>query len=199
MTIAPATLYGVAHSLYTGRARSYLIKADIPYREQAPNTEHYMTTVLPLAGGRFAMPTLELADGRVIRDGAAIIDHFEDDGGHTYSPATPKQRIVSRLFDVIGAEGLLRPAMHYRWNFDAENLAFLKAHMLMITPPGDIGIKMADKVAEEMRKATVRFGVIPKTQAHVEALYAGQLGALDRHFAAHPYLLGGALASATSA
>jgi hypothetical protein len=119
MSLQPATLFGVPHSLYTGRARSYLIEAGIAYCEQAPNTEHYLKTVLPLAGGRLGMPTLELSDGRVIRDGAAIIDHFEEDEGHPFSPATPKQRFVSRLFDVIGAEGLLRPAMHYRWNFDA--------------------------------------------------------------------------------
>ena len=140
MASQPATLYGVSHSMYTGRARSYLIKADIPYREQAPNTGHYMKTVLPKAGGRFSMPTLELADGSVIRDSGAISDYFEQDRGHTFSPVTPKQRVVSRLFDVIGAEGLMRPAMHYRWNFEAENLEFIMSHMNMITPPGDAGL-----------------------------------------------------------
>lgn len=191
MSAAPATLYGVPHSLYTGRARSYLIKAGIPYREQAPNTDHYFQNVLAKAGGRFAMPTLELPDGRVLRDGAAIIDHFEESSGDTFSPATPKQRFFSRLFDVIGAEGLLRPAMHYRWNFDADNLEFLDAHMKMITPPGDIGIEMARKVVEEMRKATVNFGVSSQAKDRIEQLYAEQLEALDRHFAEHPYLLGG--------
>ncbi len=42
MTSQTATLYGVPHSLYAGRARSYLIKAGIAYREQAPKTEHYL-------------------------------------------------------------------------------------------------------------------------------------------------------------
>jgi len=190
-SLRPATLYGVPHSLYTGRARSYLIKAGIAYREQAPNSEYYLKTVLPLAGGRLGMPTLELPDGRVIRDGAAIIDHFEADEGHPFSPATPKQRFVSRLFDVIGAEGLLRPAMHYRWNFDAENLDFLILHMRMLVPPGDIGNQMARKVADQMREATVSFGVSPQTRDLVEQVYADQLAALDRHFAAYPYLLGG--------
>lgn len=191
MTSSPATLYGVPHSLYTGRARSYLIKAGIAYREQPPNTEHYMTTVLPAAGGRFGMPTLELPDGRVIRDGAAIIDHFEEENGHTFSPTTPKQRFFSRLFDVIGAEGLLRPAMHYRWNFDAENIDFLRLHMAMIVPPGDTGLRMAGKIEEAMRRATSSFGVHPETYELIEQVYADQLGALDRHFAEHAYLLGG--------
>ncbi len=191
MTLQSATLYGVPHSLYTGRARSYLIKAGIAYREQAPNTDHYLKEVLPLAGGRLGMPTLELSDGLVIRDGAAIIDHFEGETGHPFSPPMPKQRFFSRLFDVIGAEGLLRPAMHYRWNFDAENLEFLMFHMGMITPAGDTTMEMAGKIAAAMRRATVSFGVNPQTSDLVEQLYTEQLAAMDRHFAAHAYLLGG--------
>lgn len=191
MTPKPATLYGVSHSMYTGRARSYLIKADIPYREQAPNTGHFFNTVLPLAGGRLSMPTLELPDGTVIRDSGAISDYFEAERGHPFSPVTARQRVVSRLFDVIGAEGLMRPAMHFRWNFDAENLTFIMSHMNMITPPGDIGLEMAGKLATQMRKAAVSMGVVPETRGRVEALYEEQLAALDRHFAAHPYLLGG--------
>ena len=89
-----STLYGAPLSLYTGRARSYLIKAGIPYRETMPITEHYLTNVSPLAGGRQSMPTLELPDGGVIRDGVAIIDHFEKHRSHEFSPTTPKQRIV---------------------------------------------------------------------------------------------------------
>ena len=191
MTPQPATLYAVPHSLYAGRARSYLIKAGIAYREQAPKSKHYLEQVLPQAGGRFGMPTLELPDGGVIRDGAAIIDHFEEASGHTFSPETPKQRFFSRLFDVIGAEGLLRPAMHYRWNFDEENLAFLEFHMNLMTPPGDGGHQMARGIIDSMRGASVSFGVNPKTYDVVEQLYAEQLGALDRHLSAHAYLLGG--------
>jgi len=75
----PVTLYGAPHSLYTGRARSYLVKAGIAYRERFPMTQHFKEQVLPKAGGRQSLPTVELADGTVIRDGAAIIDHFEDE------------------------------------------------------------------------------------------------------------------------
>jgi hypothetical protein len=38
--------------------------------------------------------------------------------------------VVSALFDVIGSQGLLRPAMHYRWNFPEENAAFVRYHFL---------------------------------------------------------------------
>ena len=45
------TLYGSSLSLYTGRARSYLIKAGLDYRETTPLTSHYQQHVLAKAGG----------------------------------------------------------------------------------------------------------------------------------------------------
>ena len=135
------------------------------------------------------MPTLETAEGEVIRDGAAIIDHYEAESGHPFAPTTPKQRVMSLLFDVIGAEGLLRPAMHYRWNFDEQNLNFLRYHFQMIVPP-----EMADRadgMMDNMRNAGRAFGAVEDTFALVESLYEELLGVLENHFIAHPYLLGG--------
>ncbi|MEO1647880.1 MAG: glutathione S-transferase family protein [Pseudomonadota bacterium] len=188
---APLTLYGVPHSLYTARARSYFIKAGIAYREVAPNDSHYQGEVIAKAGGKLGLPTIECADGTVIRDGAQIIDHFEQASGHSFSPTGPKQRFFSRFFDAIGAEGLLRPAMHYRWNFDAENLDFLTFHFEMLMPPGPKGAEMARGAADRMRGAMRAFGVNDDTIPMVEAVYAEQLAAFNAQFAKHPYLLGG--------
>lgn len=185
------TLYGAPLSLYTGRARSYLIKAGIPYRETMPITEHYIKHVAPAAGGRQSMPTLELPDGGVIRDGVAIIDHFENQGSADFSPTTAKQRIVSRLFDVIGAEGLLRPAMHYRWNFPKQNLEFLQYHFQAAMPRGPNRKERADKTMDQMRGAGQAFGAVPETFDAIETHYIEFLKVLDRHFSDQPYLLGG--------
>lgn len=182
------TLYGSPLSLYTGRARSYLIKAGLTYRETTPTSEHYAKVVLPAAGNRQGIPTLETADGEVIRDGAAIIDHFEALSGHGFSPSSIKQNLISRLFDVVGAEGLLRPAMHYRWNFDDQNLEFLRFHFQTMMPKGMED--KTDKAMQAMRRAGQGFGVVPDTFAVVESLYEQLLDALDAHFAAVPYLLG---------
>ena len=101
------TLYGSPISLYTGRVRSYLIKNGIRYRERETHSEHFKNEVLPKAGGLRTIPIVETSDGMVIRDGVAIVDHFEDTNGHDCSPTSPQQLIASLLFDVIGAEGLL--------------------------------------------------------------------------------------------
>ena len=186
-----AILYGSSLSLYTGRARSYLIKAGIPYKEIIPGSEHFLKNVLPQAGNRRGLPTLETAQGEVIRDGAAIVDHYERANGHAFSPTTPKLRVLSRLFDLIGAEGLLRPAMHYRWNFPDQNLEFLRFHFRSLSPAGPNQAKIADDNADKMRAACMAFGAVPETFELVEALYGELMAKLDAHFAQFPYLLGG--------
>jgi glutathione S-transferase len=185
-----ATLYGIPISLYTGRARSYLIKSGVAYKEVSPIMEHYIREVVPQAGGRAGMPTLETAEGTVIRDGAAIIDHYETLSGNTYSPLTPKQNILSRLFDVIGAEGLLRPAMHYRWDFPEENLNLLRFHFQSAIPRGPGREEKANKATDRMRAAGQSFGAVAENFRVIETLYSEWLDALNAHFSAYPYLFG---------
>ncbi|MEM8940978.1 MAG: glutathione S-transferase family protein [Pseudomonadota bacterium] len=184
------TLYGAPLSLYTGRARSYLIKAGIRYREQQARSDYFKHSVLPKAGVR-TIPIVELANGEVIRDGAAIIDHFETVNDAPFTPRSAKQNLFSRLLDVIGAEGLLRPAMHYRWNFPKENLAFVMAGFRELFPPGPKQAAMAEATADKMRVACKAFGVTEKTHAAIEGLYTDLVDALNAHFAEYPYLLGG--------
>lgn len=185
------TLYGSPLSLYTGRARSYLIKAGIDYHETIHNSAHYNDVVLPKAGGRRGIPTLETETGEVIRDGAAIIDHYEAKSGHGFSPVTPKQKILSLLFDVIGAEGLLRPAMHYRWNFPDLNHEFLHFHFVTMMPRVPDRVTIAEGAMQQMRGAAEMFGAVPDAFEIIEDLYVGLLEKLNAHFSDQPYLLGG--------
>ncbi|MEO0437568.1 MAG: glutathione S-transferase family protein [Pseudomonadota bacterium] len=186
----PHILYGAPLSLYTGKARSYLIKAGIAYRERQARSEHFNTVVLPKAGIR-TIPIVELADGEVIRDGAAIVEHFERELAYPFTPSSPKQKLISQLLDVIGAEGLLRPAMHYRWNFPDENLDFVMAGFRELFPPGPEQAELAEATANKMRQACQAFGVTDETRVPVESLYKEFLYALNVHLKEHPYLLGG--------
>ena len=184
------TLYGSPLSLYTGKPRSYPIKNGVPYREITPTTAHYEQKVLPLARRR-SVPTLETSEGVVIRDGAAIVDYFESRSGHPGTPELPRQRILSRLLDVIGMEGLLRPAMHYRWSFPEENEAFLRVHFEAMAPHGVAADTYADLAMRTMREWTSDFGVVSDSMAGVEARYVSLIRLLDRHLARWPYLFGG--------
>jgi len=189
--MSQTTLYGTPVSLYTGNVRSYLIKAGIDYRETTFGSAHYRDEVLPKAGGRQGVPTIELEDGAVIRDGAAIIDHFEATSGHAFSPKSPKQRILSRLFDVIGSDGLLRPALHYRWSFPEENREFLMFHFEAIMSTGPERSELGATVAAGAKAFGNAIGVAPETMDLIETLYLEFLGKLDIHFGEYPYLLGG--------
>lgn len=137
------------------------------------------------------MPTVELPDGTVIRDSVAIVDHFEAERGWPATPTTTRQRIVSRLFDVIGAEGLLRPAMHYRWNFDATQLEFLRFHFRTILPGND-GADADRQMNHIKTRVNPDWGLHPETISLTETLYLGFLDKFDAHLRSHPYLLGGA-------
>jgi len=142
-------------------------------------------------GGRQSIPTVETTTGDVIRDGTAIIDHYEAETANRFSPESPKQRILSKLFDVIGAEGLLRPAMHYRWNFPQENHDFLSFHVAALMPRSPEQQQQAEKNMDRMRTACQMFGAVPDTFELVESLYVELLEKLNLHFAEQPYLLGG--------
>ena len=123
-------LYSTPHSLYSGRARAYLIKRSIPFEERYITYSSF-TEIKPIAKLP-TIPILVTPTGEVIRDGAAIIDYFESTLGRLFRPVSPLQDIISSLFDVIGSEGLRRPAMHYRWNFPEDNDEFLHYHFFSL-------------------------------------------------------------------
>jgi len=182
-------LYAMPHSLYSGRARSYLIKNGIPFEERSTGHESFKAEVLP-QGKLPTIPTLVTADGEVIRDGGAIIEHFEIANGRACQPAGPRQQVISALFDVIGTDGLLRPAMHYRWNFPDDNLTFVRYHFLHSQRDVPEREEKTEAMMNRMRHAAMIFGVTEQSQPVVEALYLEYLDALNTHFERYPYLLG---------
>ena len=177
------------HSLYSGRARSYLIKNGIPFKERSTGHESFKTEVLP-KGKLPTIPTLVTPEGEVIRDGAAIIEHFEAANGRPGEPPGPRQKVISTLFDVIGTDGLLRPAMHYRWSFPRDNLAFLRYHFLHSQRDVPEREEKTEAMMNRMRHAAMIFGVTEQSRAVVESLYLEYLDALNTHFERYPYLLG---------
>lgn len=177
-------------SLFTARVRSYFIKAGIPFREVAPVSRHFEDVVLPKAGGRRSMPIVELEDGTIIRDSVAITDHFEAANNDHFTPKTPTQKFISLLFDAVGAEGMYRPAMHYRWRYD-ENEALLRHHFEEITPI-DAPYKFTlEGRFERMQQACNDLGTTRNLVELTESLYLELLKRLNTHFAQTPYLCGG--------
>ena len=182
-------LYSAPHSLYAGRARAYLIKNSITFEERSLGHDGFKRAAT--VGKLPTIPILVTPAGDAIRDGAAIVEHFESISGHPCRPAGPLQNLMSILFDVIGAEGLRRPAMHYRWNYLEDNDAFLRHHFFSLFKPDtpDREEKTESAMAK-LRIVTEMRGVTNDTRELVEALYLELLDALNIHFEHTPYLLG---------
>ena len=189
-------LYTWSVSLYSGKARAYLIKQHIDFDDISPASPEYDADIRPQIG-RWIIPVMVTPQGEIVQDGTDIIDWFEARNMARLPayPKTPRQLITALIMELFGGEGLLRPAMHYRWNFDDDNLDFILQQFglfaLPQVPPADRR-DMALHAASRMRKAAVAFGVTAETALAIEAAYYETMAAFDAHFAAHPYLLGGA-------
>lgn len=189
------TLYTMPASLYSAKARAYLRSHEIPHQEVPPGDPRYIEGVVPRIG-RWIVPVLQTPDGALIQDTVDIIDHLDRHVAPALSayPGTPVHRVLAHLLELFGGEGLLRPAMHYRWNFDEVNLDFLSHDFsaALVRDPDPHAKRAAfDYASARMRKVTTRCGVAPETVPDVERSYLRFLELFDAHLAESPYLLGG--------
>jgi len=188
------TLWGAAHSYYTGKIRSYMIKKGIAFRELYPPHPRFQAHVAPSVG-LMVVPILETPDGRVIQDTSEMIDHFEARFPQPLMiPQAPVQRAVAWLLGAFGSEGLLAPGMHYRWSYRAQQENFLRAEFGRASHSGpDRKARLA--AGEQLMSYFSGFlpflGVNAETIPTIEAAYEELLDALDVHFQHYPYMMGG--------
>ncbi len=192
----PLTLFGAPVGLYTGKIRSYLRKQGIPYVERLPSDPVFRKEVLP-AIGRFINPVIRMPDGQIVQDTADIIDFLENKGYARTSalPSTPIQRIAALVLDLFGGEGLIRPAMHYRWSYRSENESFLRHEFGLSFRPGKASPEQVDQQLSQfmnyLNAYLPKLGITTETRATVESSYEDFLSRLDAHLRQQPYLLGG--------
>ena len=188
------TLWGSAHSLYSGKLRSYLIKKGLPYQERFPSDPDFAARILPVVR-HMVIPVLETPAGDILQDSGDIIDYLE--ARHAtpiLDPVTPVQKIISALFDAVGSEYLMPLAMHYRWSYRADQATFLEAEFGRAVVAGHSRAERrqtAGAVMNLFASFLPNLGVFPETIEALETSYADWLDALDEHFQHHPYLLGG--------
>ena len=187
-------LWGGPLSFYTGKTRSYLIKKRIPYRELFPSHAVFQTKILP-ALGFFAVPVLEAPDGSIIQDTSDIIEHLEKRFPEPrLTPSTPVQGAVAVLIGAFGSEGLLKPGMHYRWSFLAQQDHFLRTEFgRCASASHDRGEREAAAAPfmQAMQTHLPRLGITRDSIPAIERSYEDLLDILEAHFLMHPYILGG--------
>lgn len=180
MTWAPYILYGLPHSLYTGKSRSYLRKQGVRYVERTPAHPVYRDEILP-AIKRSIIPVLVCPDKSIVQDSVDILDYFERRGAPVSArPPGPRQLIAAHVLEIYGSVGMTRHAMHYRWSYADQQAEFLKD---AFAGRGEVMGRMASYLPA--------LGVTPETIPAIEASYLRLLDILNAHFAEHPYLFGG--------
>ncbi len=187
------TLYGAQLSLYTGKVRAYLNYKNIPYEEVFSSLKVYKKIIVPKTGVRI-IPVVKTPKDEYLQDTAHIIDSLEKEfPENPILPLTPRQRLVSHIFEIWADEWLLLPAMHYRWNHP--NFPFIYQEFgAIVAPrlPGFIRGMLGKKIAQRFKGFVPLLGITERTIPAIEDWYENHvLPALDSHFAAHDYLLGG--------
>jgi glutathione S-transferase len=193
--MGPYILYAAPLSLYSGKARSYLRKHGIERVERSVGDPRFGQEILPQIG-RLIMPVLETPQGEIVQDTVDIIDHFETTVAPERSayPGTATQRVVAHLLDMFGGEGMLRPAMHYRWNFDEVNMPFISDELATaLAPAGDRDVReqVFAWASGALREAATAVGVTERSVPEIERSYEEFLALLNAHLETAPYLLGG--------
>ena len=187
------TMYGAEFSLYSGKARSYLRKKGIPFKEVESTISVYKKFIIPRTGVRY-IPVVQTPDDQVFQDTTVIIDELEKRfPDHSVYPVGQKQKLVSLLLELYGDEWLLIPAMHYRWYYKEQNAHFIYGEfgrMLMPKAPKFIQRFMGKKVGNKFKSAVPRLGVSDENRTAIETSYETFLDDLNTHLTQHDYLLG---------
>lgn len=192
-TNKPVYFYAAPLSLFSGKVRAYLVQSGIAFEERLPAHPVMQKEIVPTVG-RQVLPCLSLADGTILQDTSEIIDTLAANGlGHAPLPSDARMAALSLLLEMFGDEGLLRAAMHYRWNYRAENDPFLTFSFARAAVPS-ISVEQAESVAgpamQYFSSLLPGLGVCDSSVPAIEAGYEAALDVLEEHFKHHPFLCG---------
>lgn len=189
-------LYGSPVSYYTVKVRSYLRYKGLLFNQVQVSEKVANDIIKPATGGWRVVPVLKTPQGDYIQDSSIILDELESvHKDRSITPPNLKQQVVSSLFELLGDDWLVYPAMHYRWNYKRYNLSYIL---------NAFGSNRKGHWPKTMRwlggiKPALKFGNVPRfmlgiSKSNAPALEAWTqqlLDQLDCHFSQHDYLLGG--------
>jgi len=187
-------MWGAPLSAYSGKMRAYLTKAGIDYEERYPVDPRYPAEIMPQIG-YYVVPVIELPDGTLMQDTSDAFVQLEKTPGATrLVPPTPVQAALSSLINFFGTDAFLKPGMHYRWSVIDQQRHFLETSFLDFVPgttDPEQSRSLADNIMAFYNAYCPELGITPDTIPAIEASWINCLDIMDRHFAVHPYLLGG--------
>jgi glutathione S-transferase len=183
-------LYCVEGSYYAAKIRAYLMSKGIPFREQLADRNAFAEQIVPRVGYPI-VPVIVTADDATLQDTALMVDYYEQrNATPEIVPRGARLWFVSYLLELLADEWIKLPALHYRWAYNHDFAVSMMGHnndpSLPLAKQQEIGAKIAAKFSRWPH----HLGVTETTRAAVEASYLELLNLLDRHFEAHPFILG---------
>ena len=188
-------LYGSPVSYYTVKVRSYLRYKGLRFYNVRASGKVTKDIIKPATGGWRVVPVLKTPQGDCIQDSSIILDELES--AHKDRSITPpglKQQVVSSLFELLGDEWLVYPAMHYRWNFKKYNLKYILNAFGQRKAHWPKALRFLGGIVPALKFGNVpRFmlGINKSNTPALEAWTLQLLDQLDLHFSQYDYLLGG--------
>jgi glutathione S-transferase len=142
-------------------------------------------------------PVLETPEGQFIQDSTDIVTYLDSldspSSLTSMTPATPVQRVVARLIDGFGLEGMLQAAMHYRWSYRDVQELFLQTEFgrgLYAGADREARRNAGKRIMDFFSASLPALGITPATAPAIETAYEEWLEALDIHFQSYPYVMG---------
>jgi len=214
-------LFSWEHSYFSGKVRAYLrFKHEQgalgPGFEDVLATPELIAGLLTPRSGSGAVPQLETPEGQWIQDSSEILDHCEaahPEAAIVPDPhSSPRQRLAAYLIELLADEWMVVPAFWERWYFSEDGRS--PSHrgfneqqwgaVLAAGAPGAarraagagffeaaFGISTSRSAPRGVYAGLVQLGCDASTEVAWQASLHRLLGALERHFAIHDFVLGG--------
>jgi glutathione S-transferase len=192
--VTPLRLSGAPGSPYTRKMVALLRYRRIAYRLLLSTSG---VPGLPVAKPPL-LPTFYLPgpDGalQAVTDSTPLIRRFEAEfAGRAVVPADPALALIDALLEDFGDEWLTKAMFHYRWSYAAD---IRKAGEVLACwrggPHDDAALVATAQAVRDRQIPRLRYvGSNATTRAVIEAGYRRVLLALEDHFRAHRFLMGG--------
>jgi len=175
---------------------AYLRYKGLPFDLVKVTDQIAKDVIKPFTGGWRVVPIIYGPDSGYIQDSSLILDRLESlHSDRSILPTGLKQRVVAALFELLGDDWMVFPAMHYRWNFKRYNLPYiLKTFGQSRTPHWPSGLHWIGGIKTAQRFAPIAREMLGINRTNIKALEhwtQAFLNQLNEHFAEHDYLLGG--------
>ena len=188
----PYVMHGWHLSYFSGKTRAYLRYKGVPF-EDRPVDALTLLWKIPRKTGAAVMPVVVTPEGQWLQDTTDIAEALERRFPEApVTPATPRQRIAAMLLEAWADEWWIPVAMHYRWIYPENFKLFQRDAGDGLLPwfPRPVKDRLASFVADKMRGYLPAVGVVPEQRAVMERWTEDMLDALEKHFAAMPFLFG---------